>query len=127
LSLRPAASFNFSLPPCVITGSPPLTGGALVYGGARRAPFSKRLARADTRGVVFVRPELVAKVEYGGGTNDRLVRHAGTEPTCGALRHGDGRAGTAELGERLDLGFDFWITFHRPAMRAPRSRAIGAM
>jgi bifunctional non-homologous end joining protein LigD len=40
------------------------------------SPFTKRLPRSDARGVCFVRPELVAEVEFRGWTNDRLVRHA---------------------------------------------------
>ena len=40
------------------------------------SPFAKRLPRADTRGVCFVRPEIVIEVQFRGWTGDRLVRHA---------------------------------------------------
>jgi bifunctional non-homologous end joining protein LigD len=40
-------------------------------------PFPARLANLARKGVVWVRPELVAEVEYRGWTSDGLVRHAG--------------------------------------------------
>jgi bifunctional non-homologous end joining protein LigD len=40
------------------------------------SPFVKRLARADARGVRFVRPELVAEVVFRGWSSDGLLRHA---------------------------------------------------
>ena len=40
------------------------------------SPFAKRLPRADARGVNFVRPQLVAEVEFRAWTGDGLVRHA---------------------------------------------------
>jgi bifunctional non-homologous end joining protein LigD len=39
-------------------------------------PFAKKLPRAEARGVCFVRPELVAEVEFRAWTTDRIVRHA---------------------------------------------------
>jgi bifunctional non-homologous end joining protein LigD len=40
------------------------------------APFSKRLTSDQARDVRFVRPELVAEVEFRGWTADRSLRHA---------------------------------------------------
>ena len=40
------------------------------------SPFAKRLARAEARDVIFIRPELVAEVEFRGWSSDGLVRHA---------------------------------------------------
>jgi bifunctional non-homologous end joining protein LigD len=41
-----------------------------------QAPFAERLPSLARKGVVWVRPELVAEVEYRGWTSDDLVRHA---------------------------------------------------
>ena len=41
-----------------------------------RSPFAARLSADETRGVVFVRPELVVEVEFRAWTADGLVRHA---------------------------------------------------
>jgi bifunctional non-homologous end joining protein LigD len=43
---------------------------------APASPFAKCLARADARGVRFVRPDLVAEVQFRGWTGDQLLRHA---------------------------------------------------
>lgn len=40
------------------------------------APFRDRLATAEARGAVFVRPEVVAEVEYRAWTADGHLRHA---------------------------------------------------
>ena len=40
------------------------------------SPFAKRLARADARGVRFVRTELVAEVRFRGWTGSKILRHA---------------------------------------------------
>jgi bifunctional non-homologous end joining protein LigD len=39
-------------------------------------PFAQRLSSIERKGVVWVRPELVAEVAYRGWTADGLVRHA---------------------------------------------------
>jgi bifunctional non-homologous end joining protein LigD len=41
-----------------------------------QSPFARKLARKDARDVCFVRPELVAEVEFRGWTADSLIRHA---------------------------------------------------
>lgn len=41
-----------------------------------RSPFAARLAPEESRGVQFVRPELVAEVELRNWTADGIVRHA---------------------------------------------------
>jgi bifunctional non-homologous end joining protein LigD len=41
-----------------------------------RAPFPESLPSLARKGVLWVRPELVAEVEYRGWTSDDLVRHA---------------------------------------------------
>ena len=46
----------------------PLVGG--------RSPFAAKLSTEEARGVTFVRPELVAEVEFRAWTADALVRHA---------------------------------------------------
>ena len=38
--------------------------------------FPKKLSTADRKGVVWVRPELVAEVEFRGWTSDGLLRAA---------------------------------------------------
>jgi len=38
--------------------------------------FAKKLPAADRKGVVWVRPELVAEIEYRGWTSDGLLRAA---------------------------------------------------
>ena len=43
---------------------------------AQSSPFAIPLPRADARGVRFVRPELVAEINFRGWTSDRLLRHA---------------------------------------------------
>ena len=40
------------------------------------SPFAQRLTAEQARGVRFVRPELVAEVEFAGWTADRHLRHA---------------------------------------------------
>jgi bifunctional non-homologous end joining protein LigD len=40
------------------------------------SPFSESLTAAQRRGVVWLRPELVAQIEYRGWTGDGLLRHA---------------------------------------------------
>lgn len=44
--------------------------------GIPRSPFGKKLAAVDSRGVRFVRPELVAEVEFRAWTAEGFVRHA---------------------------------------------------
>lgn len=41
-----------------------------------RSPFAKKLAAAEARQLVYVRPELVAEVEFRSWTADGIVRHA---------------------------------------------------
>jgi bifunctional non-homologous end joining protein LigD len=41
----------------------------------KTSPFSKGLSRADSRGVTWVTPELVAEVEFTEWTNEGLLRH----------------------------------------------------
>ncbi|QGM46545.1 DNA ligase D [Methylocystis heyeri] len=43
---------------------------------ATSSPFCKRLGAAEARGLRFVRPELVAEVEFRGWTHDGHLRHA---------------------------------------------------
>lgn len=43
---------------------------------AERTPFANTLTPLERRGLVFVKPELVAEVEFRGWTADRHLRHA---------------------------------------------------
>ena len=43
---------------------------------SEESPFSGKLSAAERRGLVPVRPELVAEVEFRGWTGDRHLRHA---------------------------------------------------
>jgi bifunctional non-homologous end joining protein LigD len=43
---------------------------------ARASPFRDRLTTDEMRGLRFVRPELVAEVDFGAWTADGLLRHA---------------------------------------------------
>lgn len=40
-----------------------------------RSPFDPPLPRAETKGVTYVRPELVGEVRYGEWTSDGRLRH----------------------------------------------------
>jgi bifunctional non-homologous end joining protein LigD len=40
------------------------------------SPFAKKLSALEARRARFVRPELVAEVEFRSWTNDRLIRHS---------------------------------------------------
>ncbi|WP_020179441.1 DNA ligase D [Methylopila sp. M107] len=42
----------------------------------RRSPFAEKLQAAEARGVRYVRPELVAEVEFRAWTGDHHLRHA---------------------------------------------------
>jgi ATP-dependent DNA ligase len=41
-----------------------------------KSPFAKKLSALEVRRARFVRPELVAEVEFRSWTNDRLIRHS---------------------------------------------------
>jgi bifunctional non-homologous end joining protein LigD len=41
-----------------------------------KSPFAKKLSALDARRVRFVRPELVAEVEFRTWTSEGLIRHA---------------------------------------------------
>ena len=47
------------------------------------SPFSRKLTADETRGVHYVRPELVAAVNFGTWTGDNLLRHASFQGTPG--------------------------------------------
>jgi ATP-dependent DNA ligase len=59
--------------PLSVWPGPIVDKGEVHSGGS---PFTKKLPRADARGVRFVRPELVAAAEFTAWTDDDLVRHA---------------------------------------------------
>lgn len=42
----------------------------------QKSPFASKLTADEKRGLIFVRPELVAQIEFGGWTHDRHLRHA---------------------------------------------------
>jgi bifunctional non-homologous end joining protein LigD len=42
----------------------------------KESPFARKLSADEARGVVFVRPELVAEVEFRAWTGEGVVRHA---------------------------------------------------
>lgn len=44
--------------------------------GRKTSPFSGRLTAVQRRGVVWIRPALVAEIAYAGWTGDDLLRHA---------------------------------------------------
>ena len=61
------------------------------------SPFATPLSRLQAQGVRFVRPELVAEVEFGAWTADGQVRHAAfrglreDKPATAVTREGNGR------------------------------------
>jgi bifunctional non-homologous end joining protein LigD len=50
--------------------------GRLAAIEATASPLAQRLPRSEAKGVRFVRPQLVAEIEYRGWTHDQLLRHA---------------------------------------------------
>jgi len=67
---------------------------------ARKSPFAAPLTTDQARGVRFVRPELVAEVEYAGWTADGHLRHAsfrGLREDKAAAEVTDEDAGTGPL------------------------------
>jgi bifunctional non-homologous end joining protein LigD len=63
------------------------------------SPFATPLSREQAEGVRFVRPDLVAEVEFGSWTADRQLRHAAfrglreDKPAAEVIREGTGQPG----------------------------------
>ena len=68
--------------------------------GARTSPFSGLLSADERRDLRFVRPELVAEIDFGAWTGDGLLRHAAfralreDKPSCTIVR--EAPAGAAD-------------------------------